>query len=194
MRRRKIICRHRELALSREESTATPITLLLEFRGGGTGGICLGTLNISTAPAFVGTSKMGHAFYFLYASCIIVSIETFVTNPLLLFLIILYNFRKGEHASTAKTHLDEVVGFLTKVDPILGGMAAKSMPGDTSSDSTSKKKSSTAKKRKNNAKESPDAPSKKKSNVGSNGSMTLSQREKRALDLLASYLEERGGM
>ena len=68
------------------------------------------------------------------------------------------------------------------------------MPGDTSSDSTSKKKSSTAKKRKNNAKESPDAPSKKKSNAGSNGSMTLSQREKRALDLLASYLEERGGM
>ena len=102
--------------------------------------------------------------------------------------------RKGKHASTAKSHLGEVVGFFTKIDPILGGMAAKSMPGDTSSDSTSKKTSSTAKKRKNNAKESPDAPSKKKSNAGNNGSMTLSQREKRALELLASYLEERGGM
>ena len=103
--------------------------------------------------------------------------------------------RKGKHKSTAKSHLDEVVGFFTKIDPILGNLALKSKPGDASSDNTSKKSSSsTAKKRKNSAKESPDASLKKKANVaGDNGSMTLSQREKRAMELLASYLEGRGG-
>ena len=73
-------------------------------------------------------------------------------------------------------------------------MFTKSKPEDTASDGKSKKKSSSDKKRKTNGKDSPDASPKKKANVEVNGSMTLSQREKRAMTLLASYLEERGGM
>ena len=104
-------------------------------------------------------------------------------------------FRKGKHASTAKTQLDEVVGYFTKIDPALGNMVIKSKPGDTTPDGTSKKNSSSGgKKRKNNVKESSDASPKKKANVGNNGTLTISQREKRAMELLASYLEERGGM
>mmetsp|Transcript_18479 Transcript_18479/g.39984 ORF Transcript_18479/g.39984 Transcript_18479/m.39984 type:complete len:1415 (+) Transcript_18479:122-4366(+) len=103
--------------------------------------------------------------------------------------------RKGKHTSTAKNHLDQVVGYFTKIDPVLGNLAIKSKPkpGDTSSDGTSKKNSSSSTKRKNNVKESPDSSPKKKVNVGNNGSLTLSQREKRAMELLASYLEESGG-
>lgn len=116
---------------------------------------------------------------------------------MILFFLIILSFRKGKHTATAKTHLDQVVGFFTKIDPILGNFAEKSKPGDTSSDSNSKKNSSSSgKKRKNNGNGSPDAPSpKKKANVvETTDGMTLSQREKRAMDLLASYLEERGGM
>ena len=65
---------------------------------------------------------------------------------------------------------------------------------DTSSDSTSRKNSSASKKRKNNGQESPDTSPRKKAYVENNGSLTLSQREKRAMELLAAYLEERGGM
>ena len=104
-------------------------------------------------------------------------------------------FRKGKHASTAKTQLDEVVGYFTKIDSALGNMVIKSKPGDTTPDGTSKKNSSSGgKKRKNNVKEPSDASPKKKANVGNNGTLTISQREKRAMELLASYLEERGGM
>jgi len=110
---------------------------------------------------------------------------------------LVYNWhisRQGKHTSIAKIHLDEVVGFFTKIDPALGNLAVKSMPsGDTSSDSTSRKNSSSAKKRKNNGRESPDTSPRKKANVDNNGSLTLSQREKRAMELLAAYLEERGG-
>lgn len=102
--------------------------------------------------------------------------------------------RKGKHASTAKIHLDEVVGFLTKIDPSLGNLAVNSMPGDTSSDNASKRDSSATKKRKKNGKDTPDTPVKKKANVANNGHLTLSQREKRAMELLAAYLEERGGV
>mmetsp|Transcript_11453 Transcript_11453/g.21693 ORF Transcript_11453/g.21693 Transcript_11453/m.21693 type:complete len:1552 (+) Transcript_11453:135-4790(+) len=109
---------------------------------------------------------------------------------------LVYNWhisRKGKHTSIAKIHLDAVVGFFAKIDPSLGNVAVNSMPGDTSSDSTSTKNSFTAKKRKNNGNDSPDTTPKKKANVGNNGHLTLSQREKRAMELLAAYLEERGG-
>ncbi|KAL7554837.1 hypothetical protein ACHAWF_018379 [Thalassiosira exigua] len=66
------------------------------------------------------------------------------------------------------------------------------MPADTSSDGNTSKKSSTSKKRKNHVKELDEASPKKKAHVGENG-MTLSQREKRAMELLGSYLVERGG-
>ena len=102
-------------------------------------------------------------------------------------------FRKGKHVSIAKNHLDEVVGYFAKIDPSLGDFVVQSKPVDTA-DNASKMNSSSANKRKINSDESPDASPKKKSNGGTNGSMTLSQREKRAMELLASYLEERGGM
>lgn len=105
-------------------------------------------------------------------------------------------FRKGKHASTAKIHLGEVVKFFNKIDPILGTLASKSMPGDTPPppDGASKKSSSsTAKKRKNNGKESSDSSPKKKANMGNNGTLSISQRETRAMELLAKYLEDCGG-
>ena len=104
----------------------------------------------------------------------------------------LHLHRKGKHASAAKSNLDEVVGFFTKIDPVLGDFVVKSKPGAAASDGTSKK-STTSKKRKNDVKESPDASPKKKANGGSNGTMTLSQREKRAIEVLVDYLAERGG-
>jgi hypothetical protein len=110
-----------------------------------------------------------------------------------LFAVISILIRKGKHASIATNHLDEIVGYFAKIDPILGDLVVQSKPIDTA-DSTSRMNSSSANKRKINSDESTDASPKKKANVGTNGSMTLSQREKRAMELLASYLEERGGM
>ena len=110
----------------------------------------------------------------------------------LLYLHHLLFFRKGKHTAIAKTHLDQVVGFFTKIDPNLGNLVIKSKPGE--SDGASKKSSSSGgKKRKGGAKDSPDASTKKKANMGSNGTLTLSQREARAMDLLATYLKDRGG-
>lgn len=109
---------------------------------------------------------------------------------------LVYNWhvsRKGKHASAAKTHRDEVIGFFTKIDPHLGDIVVKSMPEDTSSDGNSTKNSSKARKRKNSANGSEDISPKKKAHVVENGSLTLSQREKRAMELLASYLEDCGG-
>ena len=120
-------------------------------------------------------------------------IDVFVSNRLL-FRTISFQ-RKGKYTSIAKTHLDEVVRFFTKIDPALGNLADKSMPADNSSHSTSQKNNSIEKKRKNsNGNETQDTPPRKKSHVGNTGSLTLSQREKRAMELLASYLEECGGI
>lgn len=147
-------------------------------------------------------TSCGPDFIFLTFLHLVLQLKEEVTHILLLFTISF--FRKGKHKSVAKTHLDEIIGFFAKIDPSLGNLAGKSMPGSgdaSTSDNNSKKSSSTgaAKKRKNHVKESPDASPKKKANVGNNGTtamvgMTLSQREKRAMELLASYLEERGGM
>ncbi len=84
------------------------------------------------------------------------------------------------------------MGYFAKIDPSLGDLVVQSKPVDTAD--ISKMNSSLASKRKINSDESPYGSPKKKSNLGTNGSMTLSQREKRAMELLASYLEERGGM
>ena len=82
--------------------------------------------------------------------------------------------------------------YFANIDPILGDLVGQSKPVDTA-DRTSKTNPSSANKRKNSSDEAPDASPKKKANGGTNGSMTLSQREKRSMELLASYLEERGG-
>lgn len=122
----------------------------------------------------------------------------FVTEYLILsthnFLAITPNFRKGKHTAIARTHLDEVVGFFAKIDPILGDLVLRSKPRNAAADDASKRNASTANKRKFDVSETLNGSPKKKANVESNGSMTLSQREKRAMELLASYLEERGGM
>lgn len=101
---------------------------------------------------------------------------------------------KSKHASTAKNHIEKIAGFFTKIDPVLGKKAANADPSDNASDTTSKKSSSSGgKKRKNDGKDtSVSSPTKKKA-TASNGSMTISQREKRAMELLSAYLEECGG-
>lgn len=99
-------------------------------------------------------------------------------------------FRKGKHQSIATKHRDEVVGYFAKIDPALGDLVVKSKPKETA-DGSSKTNGASSTKRKID--EPTDASPKKKANVGTNGSMTLSQREKRAIELLASYLEDRGG-
>ncbi len=87
------------------------------------------------------------------------------------------------------------MGLFAKIDPILADLVLQSKPIGTSADATSKMNSSTSNKRKSESNESLNGSPKKKANVESiNGSLTLSQREKRAMELLASYLEERGGM
>lgn len=102
-------------------------------------------------------------------------------------------YRRGKHASTAKIHVEKVAGFFSKVDPVLGDLVSSSKPSEDSSDSGAKNQSAHNKKRKNNEKDPPDASPMKKSNLSSTEGLTLSQREKRAMELLASYLEECGG-
>lgn len=104
-----------------------------------------------------------------------------------LFCII---FREGKHQSIATKHRDEVVGYFAKIDPGLADLVVKSTPKETA-DGSSKTNGSSSTKRKID--EQTDASPKKKVK-GTNGSMTLSQREKRAMELLASYLQDRGGM
>ncbi|KAL3821722.1 LOW QUALITY PROTEIN: hypothetical protein ACHAXA_008458 [Cyclostephanos tholiformis] len=109
---------------------------------------------------------------------------------------LVYNWhinRKGKHVSIATNHLEEVVGYFAKIDPILGDLVVQSKPADTAERTSKKPNSSSDTKRKINSDELPAASPKKKANGVTNGSMTLSQREKRSLELLASYLEERGG-
>jgi len=105
-----------------------------------------------------------------------------------------FSCSKSKHASTAKNHIEKIAGFFTKIDPVLGKKAANADPSDNASDTTSKKSSSSGgKKRKNDGKDtSASSPNKKKA-TASNGSMTISQREKRAMELLSAYLEECGG-
>lgn len=99
---------------------------------------------------------------------------------------------KSKHASTAKNHIEKVVGFFSKIDPVLGKKAANAKPSENASNGASKKNASGGKKRKNDGKESSDSSPKKKAS-GSNGSLSLTQREKRAMELLSSYLKECGG-
>lgn len=101
--------------------------------------------------------------------------------------------RKGKHTSIAKTHLDEVMGLFSKIDPILADLVLESKPRDNSTNAAAETNSSTSNKRKPDSNEIFNGSPKKKTNAESNGSLALSQREKRAMELLASYLEERGG-
>ena len=107
---------------------------------------------------------------------------------------IILSYRKGKHTSIAKTHINEVVGYFSNIDPILADLVLQSKPTGTATSAASKSNSSSSNKRKPDAAELLNGSPKKKPNVESNGSLTLSQREKRAMELLASYLEERGGM
>ena len=117
----------------------------------------------------------------LFNESILLSSHTFV--PIIL------SYRKGKHTSIAKTHINEVVGYFSNIDPILADLVLQSKPTGTATNAASK-----SNKRKPDTTELLNGSPKKKPNVESNGSLTLSQREKRAMELLASYLEERGGM
>jgi len=109
---------------------------------------------------------------------------------------IVYNWhiiRRGKYSSRAKAHLDKVVGFFSKVDPILGELVSKSKPSDDSSDGGVKKQSSSSKKRKTFERDNTDSSPRKKNHLNSIEGLTISQREKRAMELLATHLEECGG-
>jgi hypothetical protein len=70
----------------------------------------------------------------------------------------------------------------------------KSKPPDEASSSNDATSNQAAKRKSSEVDESQGSSPKKKANVeGSNGFMTLSQREKRGIESLATYLEERGG-
>lgn len=109
-----------------------------------------------------------------------------------MLLLPLAMHRRGKYSSRAKAHLDKVVGFFSKVDPILGELVSKSKPSDDSSDSGGKKQSS-SKKRKTFERDNTDCSPRKKNNVSSTEGLTISQREKRAMEMLATHLEECGG-
>lgn len=117
-------------------------------------------------------------------------------DNLIIFYVIslqyLQFYSKSKHASTAKNHIEKIVGFFSKIDPVLGKKAANAKPSENASNGASKKTTSGGKKRKNDGKDSSLSSPKKKA-AGSNGTLTLSQREKRAMELLSSYLEECGG-
>ena len=118
------------------------------------------------------------------------------TSNLIIFSVDSFQYpllcSKSKHASTAKNHIEKVVGFFSKIDPVLGKKAANAKPSEKASNGASKKNASGGKKRKNDGKDSSDSSPKKKA-TGNNGSLSLSQREKRAMELLSSYLEECGG-
>jgi len=122
----------------------------------------------------------------------------FKCNKIVLILELCFFNKKlfcsnSNHSSTAKSHIEKIVGFFTKIDPVLGTKAANANPSDNVSTDSTSKKSTSDKKRKNDRKDvSSSSPNKKKA-IGNNGSMTLSEREKRAMELLSSYLEECGG-
>eukprot|EP00804_Cyclotella_cryptica_P003333 CCRYP_012832-RA/>CCRYP_012832-RA protein AED:0.04 eAED:0.04 QI:150/1/1/1/1/1/3/177/1597 len=103
--------------------------------------------------------------------------------------------RKGKHATTAQAHLEKVVDFFSKIDPILGDIVLKSKPSENELYSSDATKNHTGKRKSSEVlDESQNSSPKKKVHVGnSNGSLTLSQREKRGIESLATYLEERGG-
>ena len=130
-------------------------------------------------------------FYF----CVKMNIKMHQDNLIIFYVITLkcpYFYSKSKHASTAKNHIEKIVGFFSKIDPVLGKKAANAKPSENASNGASKKSTSGGKKRKNDGKDSSLSSPKKKA-AGSNGTLTLSQREKRAMELLSSYLEECGG-
>ena len=87
-----------------------------------------------------------------------------------------------------------MAGFFSKIDPILGDIVLKSKPSDATSTSNDATSNQSSKRKLSELDETQGNSSKKKANVGSNnGHLTLSQREQKGIDSLASYLEERGG-
>ena len=111
------------------------------------------------------------------------------------FSIFRFCFRNDNHAEVAEAQLQVVAGLFTKIDSTLGKIVLESKTADlTANGSSEKNQSSTAgKKRKISDKENESSSPAKKANLGTNG-MTLSQREERAMNQLAAYLEQRGGM
>lgn len=130
-------------------------------------------------------------FYF----CVKMNVKMHNKNLITFYVVTLkylHFYSKSKHASTAKNHIEKIVGFFSKIDPVLGKKASNAKPSENASNGASKKNTAGGKKRKNDGKDSSNSSPKKKA-AGSNGSLTLSQREKRAMELLSSYLEECGG-
>uniref|UniRef100_A0A7S4VAH9 DDT domain-containing protein n=1 Tax=Ditylum brightwellii TaxID=49249 RepID=A0A7S4VAH9_9STRA len=94
--------------------------------------------------------------------------------------------RKGEHAGKARNHLEEVCRQLSKVDAKLGELAMKSTPPPDHD-----------KKRKQSDKGEVHIPKKKhvanRHSINNTETLTLSQRETKAMEALGIYIEECGG-
>uniref|UniRef100_A0A7S4JIP1 DDT domain-containing protein n=1 Tax=Odontella aurita TaxID=265563 RepID=A0A7S4JIP1_9STRA len=103
---------------------------------------------------------------------------------------------KGKYAGAAKRHLEQVKALLAKIDTNLADMAARSVPLDDSVSITKKRKHAAAgnsdvnnhiPKKKHHHHSDRDIPS------PAGESMTISQRERRGVELLRKYLEDVGG-
>lgn len=101
---------------------------------------------------------------------------------------------KGKQAGAASRHLEHVMALLSKIDPHLAEVASQSVPSDASAGNSKKRKHAAAgssiggnhiPKKKHHPDR--DAPS------PVNESMTITQREKRGMELLRNYLEDVGG-
>ena len=111
------------------------------------------------------------------------------------FSILRIWFRNDNHAQVAEAQLQVVAGLFTKIDSTLGKIVLESKTTDLNTNGSSEKNrsSTVGKKRKISDKENESASPAKKANMEKNG-MTLSQREEKAMNQLATYLEQRGGM
>lgn len=109
---------------------------------------------------------------------------------------------QGKHKKSARRNLDEVKTFLARIDSHLAEVAEKSVPsggsGGGGTASPPPMSLTPTKKRKSSDVGSNDTPKKKKASKDdsvsrSNESLTIPQREQRALEQLGNYLEECGG-
>ena len=111
---------------------------------------------------------------------------------------------QGKHKKSARRNLDEVKAFLAKVDAHLAEIAETSgtaaAGADAAGEAPAAKKAAAAaapasgKKRKSSDAAAKDASTKKKKAAKEDlASLTIPQREQRALEQLGNYLEEVGG-
>jgi hypothetical protein len=110
----------------------------------------------------------------------------FIVPYLILFSPSPCNFRKTKHSKTAKTHLDQVAGWLSEKDDSLAQAARDHTPEE--------EKASKKRKQEENGHErsKKTAPAKTKAGAVADD-ITLGEREERAMENLCTYIEEQSG-